>query len=473
MAKRKDKIRISFIGNNADNVAGSMTLIETEEKNILLECGMIQSSNSIYDYKENSKSFPFKPKNIDYVFLGHVHIDHSGRIPKLIKEGFDGKIITTSITGKLLKPMLLDCCNIIGKDAEYISRKRDKEVEPYYNDKDVAKTLNHVYEYDYGIKYDLDENISFRLLRNSHIVGACQIELFIQTSSGHVEKILYTSDLGGVKNKNHYVDDTEFCTKANVVISECTYGGAERNVNGDRAKDMNKIKDTVHQVCEVAGGRLLIPVFSLGKCQQILTDLYMLFGEDQHFKIPIVCDSPLIWEVTKTYREFLTGEHKDLFDKVTNWKNVRFIKDFKESKNNVCDSSPKIILSSSGFLHKGRSVFYLQKYLENVKDHILFVGYAPPGSIAYKIRSGQKTITIDGKMFKNRCGISVLNSFSSHIGQEELLKFLKGIQCNKICLVHGEQANKIEFKALLESELSAMCKTTKVICTNKGTSFSI
>jgi metallo-beta-lactamase family protein len=108
-----------------------------------------------------------------------------------------------------------------------------------------------------------------------------------------------------------------------------------------------------------------------------------------------------------------------------------------------------------------------------VKDHILFVGYAPPGSIAYKIRSGQKTITIDGKMFKNRCGISVLNSFSSHIGQEELLKFLKGIQCNKICLVHGEQANKIEFKALLESELSAMCKTTKVICTNKGTSFSI
>jgi metallo-beta-lactamase family protein len=471
--KKKTKIKISFIGNNSCDVTGSMILIETEYKNILLECGMIQGFNSIVDYKENAKSFPFKPQNIDYVFLGHVHIDHIGRLPKLVRDGFNGKIITTEISAKLLKPMLIDSSNIIRKDAEYISRKRDTIFEPFYNEEDVQDTLNLTCTYDYGIIYELDENISFRFLHNSHLIGACQIELFIKTSTGHIEKILYTSDLKGLQNKNHFVEDTEFCTKANIVISECTYGAIGKNYKENRIKDLEKIKTVVNQVCFMDKGKILIPVFSLSRAQEILTNLYELFGEDKNFKTPIILDSPLIWEITKVYKDVLTGEYKELFDKVCSWENVRFIKDYNESKISMRDNSPKIVLSSSGFLHKGRSIQYLKEYISDSKNHVLFVGYSPPNSIASKIKLGQKNITIEGESYKNRCSITILNSFSSHIQRDELLNYLKNITTDKICLVHGSMDGKLEFKESLEAELLKLNKTTRVIAVNKGTAIGL
>jgi len=467
--KKKSKIKISFIGNNSVSITGSMILIETEYNNILLECGMIQSSNSIKDYKENTKHFPFKSKNIDYVFINHSHIDHMALTPKLIKYGFTGKIITTDITSKLMKPMLKDSANIIRKDAEYISKKRGKVFEPFYNEDDVYSTLNLVESYEYGIIHQLDKNTSFRFLHNAHIIGACQLELFLKTSTGHIEKILYTSDLKGNQNKNYYVEDTEYCSKANIVISECTYGADDKNINVNRDKDLEKIKTVVNQVCLMDKGRILIPVFSLSRAQQLLTDLYMLFSNDKDFKIPIIVDSPLIWEITKVYKESLQGEHLELFEKVCSWENVRFIKDYSESKISVSDKLPKIVLSSSGFLLKGRSVNYLKELISDIKSHIITVGFSPEGSIASKIKNGQKFITIEGKSYKNKCGITVLNSFSSHIGQKELLNYLKGISADKVYLVHAEEKSKMRMKELLEEEISKMCKSTRIICTTKGT----
>ena len=207
--------------------------------------------------------------------------------------------------------------------------------------------------------------------------------------------------------------------------------------------------------------------------QNNLSNFYVEHMNDKDFKIPIVMDSPLIWETTKVYKQVLKGKHKELFDKVCDWKNVRFIKDYNESKSCLSDGSPKIILSSSGFLHKGRSIGYLKEYISNIHDHILFVGYSPEGSIASKIKSGQKTITIEGKSYKNKCGITILNSFSSHISQKELLNYMKDITCEKIVLCHADETSKLEFKALLEEELSNMGKTTKVIAVNKGTSFGL
>ena len=137
------------------------------------------------------------------------------------------------------------------------------------------------------------------------------------------------------------------------------------------------------------------------------------------------------------------------------------------------DNSPKIVLSSSGFLHKGRSIQYLKEYISSVKNHILFVGYSPPNSIASKIKIGKKNITIDGMSYKSRCGITILNSFSSHIQREELLNYLKNITSDKICLVHGSMEGKIEFKDDLEKELLKLNKTNRVIVINKGTSISL
>jgi len=471
MAKKKNngKIKISFCGNNSTNVTGSMILIETENKNILLECGITQSQNMLEDYKNNSSKFPFKAKNIDYLFINHVHADHSCLTPKLIHDGFEGKIIATHLTARLMKPMLNDSCKIVTKDCEYLLKKRGKDLEPFYIQEDVDKALNLTYEYDYSEIYELDEYISFRFLKNSHIIGAAQLELFIKSNSGHVNKILYTSDLGGNKIKNYYTEENELCSKASVVISECTYGSTDKNKSSDRNKDLEKIKTVVNQVCLEAKGRILIPVFSLARSQQILTDLYMLFSEDKDFKIPIVVDSPLIWEITQVYKNELQGEQKELFEKVFNWSNVRFIKDYNESEVCSIDKSPKLVLSSSGFLQKGRSVQYLKQFIKNKSDHVITVGYAPEGSIAYKIKHNQKYITIDGESFKNKCGITVLNSYSSHISQIELLNYLKSINADKYYLVHGDKFSKEEFKKLLEEELQKMCKTSRVISTNKDT----
>lgn len=469
MSKKKDRIKIKFIGNNADNVAGSMILVETPNKKILLECGMIQGGSIIDDYRENSKPFTFKARDIQYVFVNHAHADHIARIPKLFRDGFDGKIITTEITKQIAKPMLLDSANIIRKDAEYISKKKGKAIYPYYIEDDVHGILNMIETYDLDIVYNLDDEISFRFLKNSHIVGACQLELFIKDESGFVNKILYTSDMGSVKPLNYYVDNFEKCKTANIIISESTYGGAEKGIKPDRKKDLEKIKTTIEQVCNIQKGRILIPVFSLSRCQQILTDLYMLYKDDPTFKTPIFVDSPLIWEINKVYENVLRGDNLELFKSVCAWKNVMFIRDYKESQINVKNECPKIVLSSSGFLSKGRSVTYISEYIKHPKDAVIICGYCPPNSIGGKIKSGQKSVTIDGVTYKNKCGITTLSSYSSHIQQSELINYLKGISADRIYLVHGEMEKKNELKQLLEKEISKLNKTTKIICTNKGT----
>jgi len=234
-------------------------------------------------------------------------------------------------------------------------------------------------------------------------------------------------------------------------------------------KDLEKIKTVVNQVCNLDKGRVLIPVFSLARSQQILTDLYLLYGDNKDFNIPIVVDSPLIWSLVNVYKDVLDGENAELFEKVCNWKNVKFIKDFNESKISVLDKTPKIVLSSSGFLLKGRSVNYLKQYISSIRDHIISVGYAPPNSIAGKIKNNQKYITIDGVSYKNKCGLTILNSFSSHVPRYELINYLKSIQTDKIYLVHGEMSGKLQMKDDLENELSESLKSTRVIATNKDT----
>lgn len=467
--KTKTEIEISFLGNSAIDVTGSMILIETPTKNILLECGLVQGCNTLQELKENGKAFSFKASNIDYVFINHLHADHLSRLPKLISDGFNGNIIVSGITKHISKIMLKDSLKILEKDCDYFIRKKGMNIQPYFNEDDIERTIELMNVYDYGQVYELDENVSFKLLRNSHLIGAYQLELFIKMSSGHIKKILFTSDLGRTHLKNHYVDELEKSTKANIVISESTYGKVEKDNIDKRKKDHEKIKTVCEQVLKIDKGRILIPVFSLGRSHQILTDLYLMYKDDKDFNYQVVVDSPLIWEITKAMGEILDKDNLKLFQEVINWKNVRFIKDYNESKSCLSDKTPKIIISSSGFLNKGRIRLYLQEMINKPKDHILFVGYAPPNSIAGKIKSGQKSIFIEDNTYKIKIGITMLNSYSSHISHKELVNYLKSIQCDKIYLHHGEMDGRIELKEVLEEELSKQCKTTKVIVVNKGT----
>lgn len=473
MAKKKSsdeksEITVHYIGNNAQDVTGSCILIKTRNRKILLECGMVQScGNSIDDFKINAQPFPFKAKDIDYVFLNHGHCDHIGLAPKLIHDGFKGKIITSHITGQLLKPMLMDSCKIISGDAKYLSKLKEKTILPFYDKEDVHETLNHTYEYDYNIIYELDSNISFRFLHNSHIIGALQLELFIKNSLGITKSILYTSDLGSFKVKNHYVDNNDIAGKYNLILTECTYGKRTQETALNRNKDIEKLSVCIKETCIEKHGRLLIPVFSLSRSQEILTNLYELYHDEPNFNIPIIVDSPLILEVNKVYRQVLTGENAELFDKVCNWKNVRFIKSIEESKACMTDKSPKVCLSSSGFLLKGRSVEYLKQFIDNENDCVVSVGYAPETSTFGKIKNGIPRVKIDKKEYEVKCRCMTLNSFSSHIPRHELLSYMKTLYTDKYVLLHGEDQAKQEFKLDLENELSKMCRTSIVQCSTK------
>jgi metallo-beta-lactamase family protein len=472
MAKKKTErsdITITYLGNNSIEVTGSCILIETPDQNILLECGMVQSTgNSLDDFKINAQPFPFKPKNIDIVFLNHSHIDHSGLICKLIHDGFAGHIVTTPITAKLLKPMFKDSLNIIKGDAKSLSKQRKKDVQPFFNSDDIDETLDHIYEYDYNNVYQLSDNISFQFLKNSHIIGAAQLELYIKNKMGVQKTILYTSDLGQFKVQNHYVEENDKCTKASVVISECTYGGKNKESAPNRDKDLEKLGTIIQETCIEKHGRILIPVFSLSRSQEILTNLYEMYHNIPNFKIPIIVDSPLILEINKIYKQVLDGQDLELFNNVCNWKNVHFIKSVEESKSCIVDKSPKIVLSSSGFIHKGRSLQYLSNFINNINDTIVSVGYSPETSIFGRIKNGEPIIKIEKKNYEVKCSSITLNSFSSHISRHELLSYMKSIYCDKYIFVHANEKDKLEFKETLEEELSKMCRTSIVQCSTKN-----
>ena len=470
MGKRKNKIRIRFVGGNSEDVTGSCNLIEMDGCKILLECGLYQSNNLKNDYKINNRRLDFKPSEIDYIFLNHLHIDHSGLIPRLFAQGCKARIIAPKGSKELFKIMCTDSAFIMGKDVETLQRKYKIEANQIYTTENVVESLKYFQEYDFKETIKLNDNISFRFVPSGHIINSAQLELWI-TENNHTKKILYTSDLGNISVPKYYTNQFEPVNLANIVIAECTYGDSSRFCSmKDRIKDLEKIKSVVETVCIDSKHKVLIPIFALDRSQNILTYLYDLFGNDPSFNIPIIIDSPLTCKIFEMYQTLLDGEQFDKFEEVVAWKNVKFIKEYTDSLEWQSKKEPAIILSAGGFLQAGRARSWVKTLLPNARNHILFVGYSSPTSLAGKIKDGknQKTISIDGKPIPNRCGITNLMSFTSHIQYDDMLKYYSDIRCEKLCLVHGEFKGKCKFAKELQDEISRKNKTSKVIAVNSG-----
>lgn len=471
--KPKNKIRVSFVGENARDVTGSMTLVEMTDMKILLECGLYQSTSIKEDYKVNSSKFPFRPKNIDYIFLTHAHIDHSGRIPALFAQGCKAKIICPSGTKDLFKTLALDSAYIISRDCEFLNKKYKMKASPIYTEDDVYEAMKYVQEYGYGEVFDIDEKISLRFTPSGHILGSAQIELWL-TEGNQTKKILYTGDLGNEIAK-HYVKPLECVQKANLAICESTYSDSLRQVSSkDRETDFQKIKTVIKEVCCDKHGKVLFPTFSLDRTQNMLTYLYELFGQDESFNVPILIDSPLATKLTNIYLRLLKGPDQYRLQEVLAWKNVHIVDSYEDSLWWQKQRRPMIVLAASGFMQAGRSRNWAKWILPDGRSHIIFIGFASEGSLAGKLRKAKsKTVSIDGKQYANRCGITTLHSFSSHIQHDEMLDYYSEINCEKICLVHGEYKKKCEFGKELQEIISKKNKTNKVVVANKSTSLLI
>jgi len=472
MSKTKNKIRVSFVGSNAEDVTGSMTLIEFGEHKILIEAGLYQSNSIINDYKINNRKFKFKISEIEYIFCCHNHADHMLLLPKLYKQGCKAKIIVPKGASELFQVMARDSAFIMQKDVESIARRYKKDVSPIYTESDVNITMSYFQEYNYNEKIDLDDNLSFRFIPSGHIILASQLELFVNYNN-HTSKIGYTSDLGNITIPKHYVIPFKPIEKCNLFIGESTYASAERSVNmKDRIKDLEKIHAVINTVCCDNRHKVLIPAFALDRVQNILSILYDMFHKNKDFDIPIIVDSPLACKITKLYETLLDGEELNHYRDVMHWKNIKLIEEYEDSKFYQDSRDAVVVIACSGFMSAGRSRQWAKVLLPDSLSHILFVGYSSEGSLSYKIKKGKvtKTISIDGKAYPNRCNCSDLLSFSSHMQHDQLLDYYSNVNCEKVCLLHGDFKDKCKFAKELQEEVSKKNKNQKVIAVNSSTS---
>lgn len=475
MAKSKSKIQINFVGEAANDVTGSCIYIQTPNRQILLECGLFQSCGSaLENYRINNKHFEFKPKDIDYVFTMHNHADHMCLMPKLYKQGCSAQIIAPSGTKQIAEILLKDSAHIMDTDAIELTNKFKRDYPPIYTDSDVDRCLNSYTEYPTGEMIQLDEYIKFKFIPSGHILNSAQLELWI-TEGNVTKKIGYTSDLGNVHIKKYYSNKFKAIKKCDVLIGETTYAREERIANQKmRNKDLEKLEMVIRQTCIEEGARVLIPVFANDRCQNMLTYIYDLFGNNEDFDIPVLIDSPMATRVCKAYCELLDGEDAEKWNKVLAWKNICFVEDSLTSREWRDSNRPVVVLASSGMMVKGRSTGWAHSMLPRTNDRIVFCGFAAEDSLGSIIKEGkQKTITISGHRVKNRCQVTDLHSFSSHMQRDSLLKTYGATECEKIILVHGEMNGKIEFAKELQEEISKNDNTSKVIIANKGYKLSL
>ena len=461
MAKKKisDAI-ISFEDDmSAENVTGSCTYLEFPNTKVLLECGMYQNNNVKTNYKINNRKFKFKPREIDYVILPHLHADHCGLIPRLVADGFIGRLIIPVGSTKILYEMLSDSAYLNIKDAEYLNRKYDgKNFTPLYIQEHVDTLMGLIEEFPFGQRLKVNGDFDLEFLKSGHIINSASAMVYL--NHGSSKKIYYTSDIGSKLTTSYYADSLEKIDSATVVISEATYSGKDRRIKkGDREKDEEKIKSIVDMAIE-RNGKIVIPAFSLNRTQDMLTFLCEM---DIDKKIDIYVDSPLSHRVSKIY-----SSQYDKFKDVQS--RVKWVVSQEDSMALMGLKKPHIVVSASGMCTGGRVLHHLKNALPSKNNFIVFCGFAVEGSLAHKIKTGnQKTITIHNKRYKNSATAINLKSFSSHIQRDELLDYLSGINCEKIVLKHSEMSNKLEFAEDLKLEISKKARSSRVICANKST----
>lgn len=453
-------MKITFCGASK-TVTGSNYLIEADDKKLLLDCGMFQGSAR--EEQMNFESFIYNPKDIDYLILSHAHIDHSGRIPKLVKEGFNGKIYTTHATYDLCEIMLMDSANIGMQDAEWENRKRVRKgltpIEPLYNTNDVKESLKLFKLVYYNQEIKIDDTFSFRLQDAGHILGSAIVELFIN-EEGKTTKLVFSGDLG--MPERPILTDPGFIEDADYLIIESTYGDRDHPTYTDSTKSLIKIIDDTSQ----KGGTVVIPSFAVGRTQDLIYQLNSYYdgeGLEEYKKVPIYIDSPMAVSTTKVFEKnsnLFDEDAKNLIlsgDNPFDFENIFYVRDVEESKRLNAVNYPKVIISASGMATAGRVRHHLKHNLWDPKNSVIIVGYQAEGSTGRKLVEGAKKVSLLGEEIKVEASIYSLQGFSAHADRSMLLNWIGHFKKfpKKIFLVHGEEKAITALKSEIENKWKA------------------
>lgn len=453
-------MKIKFCGAS-QGVTGSCHLITTNEHKILLDCGQFQGGKSMEAM--NREPFPFAPEEVECVVLSHAHIDHCGRLPLLVKRGFQGYIYCTDATADLLEVMLKDSAFIHEKDAEMQSRKNARtgkpEVEPLYTLKDAEAALKLVKPVLYDQLIEINPEIKIVFNDAGHILGSAITELWL-TEGESTSKIVFSGDIG-VMNRPILRNPTKI-KKADYVIMETTYGNRLHQPNATSIDELIKITmDTVKR-----GGSVIIPSFAVGRTQELIYQFNMFYeGHPEYQKVlenvNVYIDSPMATTATEVFKrnaQVFDEETKNYIlkgDNPLDFKNLKFTRNTADSQMLNNDKTPKVIISASGMCEAGRIRHHLKHNLWDSRNSIVFVGYQAEGTLGRMLVEGAKEVRLFGETVMVGAEIHNLEGFSGHADQSGLLEWLGGFQQKpkQVFLVHGETDSKKDFAKLIEEKL--------------------
>ncbi|MBN4056514.1 MAG: MBL fold hydrolase [Alkaliphilus sp.] len=467
-------MKIQFLGA-AKIVTGSNYLITTNKYKILIDCGLFQGSEELEQLNYND--FEFDPKEIDFLLLSHAHIDHAGRIPKLVKEGFKGKIYCTKATNDLSKIMLADSGHIQESDVKWENKKRARAgkppLKPLYTAADAITSLRHFEPILYNQKLNVNGHISIRFKDAGHVLGSAIVELWVEEEKDTV-KVVFSGDLGP-PNKP-IIRDPQIVNSADYLIIESTYGNRLHEDIDDRVKKLTSIiNKTVAR-----GGTVLIPSFAVGRTQELIYELNNYYENaddlEAFMRVPIYIDSPMATSATEIFAKnvdsfddetkklILSGDNPFEFD------NLFFVRDVKESMRLNTSDFPKVVISASGMCTAGRIRHHLKHNLWKAKTSVVFVGYQANGTLGRKLKDGAKKVKLLGEEIIVNAEIHSIDGFSAHADQKDLINWISAFKKKpkKIFIVHGEEESSIPFAKLINEELNI-----QTIIPNMGYSFEV
>lgn len=445
-------IRVRFLGA-AQSVTGSKYLLEVDDHKILVDCGLFQGLKELR--LKNWDAFPIDIYTINQVVLTHAHLDHTGYLPKLFKEGYVGPVFCSNATEELVQLILLDSAKLQEEEAHFARKKgysKHADPQPLYTTEDAKKVFPYLKSFEYDTDVSLTEKISVRFHDAGHLLGSSILEFTIR-GDNQVKKIVFSGDLG--RNNQPILHDPSILKEADVLFVESTYGDRENPFNSPKTDLKNFILETLENK-----GCLLIPAFSIGRTQQIIYYLKELLEEGQIPDIPVYIDSPMAISATEIYKrnyKYHKLSDHDLGNtrRIFEYKNMQYFREQSRSVELNGIKSGAIIISASGMCTGGRILHHLFHRLPRPNDTLLFVGYQAEGSRGRRILDGEPAVKMFGEEIPVKCHVRHLEGLSAHADKSELMQWLGNFEKSPkfTFVVHGEKKSSERFAQTISQEL--------------------
>jgi len=444
--------KLTFWGA-AGEVTGSMHLLEAAGARILLDAGLFQGRRR--EAAAKNAELPFDARRIDMVLLSHAHIDHSGRLPLLVRNGFHGPIYATPATRDLCAVMLPDAAHIQVKDAEFLARHRrpkGPESEPLYTMADAFAVQELMVGQPYRRVTHVRKHLAFEFTEAGHILGSASIDLRLTEGDGR--RIVFSGDIG--RSGLPIIRDPDPPSgPIDSLIVESTYGNREHETADQAGERLGEIVRTVAG----RGGKVLIPAFALGRTQELIYALHRLFRAGQIPEVPIFVDSPLAVETTSVFRM-----HPEVFDRreklvertehILDFRLVQYLSDVEDSRRLNTMVGPAIIIAASGMVESGRILHHLTHHIGDHRNLILIVGFQAEHTLGRRLVEGQRQVKIFGETIERRADVEVIDGYSAHADQHELRAWVKrlGGPIRRAFVVHGEPDAALAMAQILREE---------------------